>query len=188
MPLDDIYSYFRNYDKSSYSVYAQQGAEPGEANIVAFESRIGFRLPEEFRGFAVHALGGLYMEVKAELWPRQQQYQVGPFWSFLYGIAVYSLSAQAPEWLQMSHAWTRMTQDGHPRLVPFLKIIGDADPYCFTPDQRIVIWRHETPDEPELVPASFSQIVMREIRALEERKARKLRGEDKESVKRPKLP
>jgi hypothetical protein len=188
MPLGNIYNYFRSYDKTSYAVFAQQGAEPNETDIAGFESRIGFRLPDEFREFAVHPLGGLYMEVKAELWPRLQPGQVGPFWTFLYGMMVYSLSKKAPDWLQMSHGWTRMVQDGYPRLVPFLKIRGDADPYCFTPDQRIVIWRHETPTESESVSESFSEVVMREIRALEERKARKLKGEDKQPLKRPNLP
>src|SRR5947209_402039 len=138
MPLNDIYNYFRSYDRNSYAVFAQQGAEPGEADIARFESQVGFRLPDEFRAFAVHPLGGLYMEVKAELWPRPEAYQVGPFWSFLYGIMVYSLSSKAPDRLQMNQAWARMSQDGYPRLVPFLKIIGNADPYCFAPDQKIV--------------------------------------------------
>lgn len=188
MPLDDIYKYFKSYDKASYAVFAQQGAEPKTTDIEAFESRVEFRLPDEFQQFAIHPLGGLYMEVKAELWPRTQAYQVGPFWSFLYGLMVYSFSNKAPDWLRMENAWMRMSSDGYPKLVPFLKIMGDADPYCFTADGRIVIWRHETPENPESVSASFSQVVMQEICALEERKARKLRGEDKDPAKRPKLP
>ena len=180
MPLDEICNYFRSYDKASYEVVAQQGAEPTEADVSALEKDIGFGFPAEFREFAVHPLGGLYMVVREQLWPRPQAYQVAPFWSFLYGLMVYGLSPQAPDWLQMRTAFQRMTKDGHPKLVPFLRIIGDADPYCFTPSQTIVVWRHETPDEPEPVSETFSQILMREIRALEDRKARKLRGEDKE--------
>src|SRR5215831_8145249 len=89
MPLYEIESYFRNYDKKSYEVFSQQGAEPNMADVTAFESRIGFRFPAEFREFAVHPLGGLYMAVKEELWPRPRGYDVGPFWSFLYGLTVY---------------------------------------------------------------------------------------------------
>jgi hypothetical protein len=58
MPLDEIDHYFRNYDKKSYEVFAQQGNEPNMAEVTAFESRIGFRFPAEFREFAVHPLGG----------------------------------------------------------------------------------------------------------------------------------
>lgn len=177
MPLHQIDRYFRNYDKKSYEVFAQQGAKPGKAEVIAFESRIGFRLPDEFREFAVHPLGTLYMAVKEELWPRPGEYEVRPFWSFLYGLMVYGLSPQAPDWLQMGPAWTRMSDAGYPQFVPFLKRIGDPDPYCFTADQKIIIWRHETPGEVEEVARSFSEALMFEIRELEDRKERRLKGE-----------
>jgi hypothetical protein len=95
MPLDEIDQYFRNYDKRSYEVFSQQGAEPSIADVAVLESRIGFRLPDEFREFAVHPLGGLYIAVREELWPRARKYEVGPFWSFLYGLMVYGFSRQA---------------------------------------------------------------------------------------------
>jgi hypothetical protein len=177
MPLDQIASYFKTYDKKSYEVFAQQGAEPSTADVIAFESRIGFRFPADFREFAVHPLGGLYMVVKEELWPRAREYEVGPFWSFLYGLVVYGLSSQAPDWLQMGHAWRHMCDAGYPQFVPFLKVIGDPDPYCFTLDQRIVIWRHETPTEVEEVAKSFSEVLMFEIHELEQRKERRIKGE-----------
>jgi hypothetical protein len=175
MPLHEIDHYFRNYDKKTYQVVCQQGAEPSPADVADFESRIGFRLPAEFREFAVHPLGGLYMTVKEELWPRPREYDVGPFWSFLYGLLVYGLSQEAPDWLQISHAWRRMSDSGYPQWVPFLKVIGDADPYCFTPDEKIVIWRHETPEEVQEVSKSFSEVLMLEIRNLEQRKERKIK-------------
>ena len=68
-----------------------------------------------------------------------------------------------------------MSESGYPQFVPFLKVIGDPDPYCFTRDQRIVIWRHETPSEVEEVVESFSQVLMLEIG--EERKGRRTKGE-----------
>ena len=176
MPLYEIESYFRNYDKKSYEVFSQQGAEPNMADVTAFESRIGFRFPAEFREFAVHPLGGLYMAVKEEFWPRPRAYEVGEFWSFLYGLVVYSLSPQAPDWLQMSIAWRRMSDDGYSQFVPFLKVIGDPDPYCFTQDGKIVIWRHENPGEVGVVTKSFSEVLIFEIRELEQRKERKVRG------------
>lgn len=174
MPLTDIYDYFRGYEKKTFAVFAQQGAEPSVTDVELFEQTIGFQLPAEFREFAVHPLGGLYMEVHEELWPRPELYAVGPFWSFLYGFQVFSLSTGAPDWLQIENAWHEMTDAGSPGLVPFLKVIGDADPYCFTQDQGIVIWQHEEPDNPEPIAMSFSECVMHEIRSLEDRKNRKL--------------
>jgi hypothetical protein len=177
MPLKQIEDYFRKYDKKSYEVFSQQGNQPSTADVAAFEKRVGFHLPAEFREFAVHPLGGLYMAVKEELWPRAKAYDVGPFWSFLYGFMVFGFSAVAPDWLQMSKAWLRLSGDGDAQLVPFLKVIGDADPYCFTRDQKIVIWRHENPSEPEGVAKSFSEVLMFEIYELEQRKERKVKGE-----------
>jgi hypothetical protein len=181
MPLNNVYNYFENWDSDSYAVFTQRGNEPTEADVLAVESQVGFRLPDEFREYAVHPLGGLYMAVREELWPRPMAYHVGPFWSFLYGLMVYSFCGQAPDWLRLRSAWERMAKDGHPKLVPFLRVIGDPDPYCFTTSQKIVVWRHETPDQPEEVSETFSEVLMREIHALEERKARKIRGEDKEN-------
>ena len=58
MSLQQIEGYFRNYDKKCYEVFSQQGAEPSMADVEAFERRIGFHFPAEFREFAVHPLGG----------------------------------------------------------------------------------------------------------------------------------
>jgi hypothetical protein len=82
MALKDVYDYFRNWDRESFEVVACQGNEPTESDIAAFEAVIGFRLPEEFREFTMSPLGGLYMAVREELWPRPRPYQVGPAWSF----------------------------------------------------------------------------------------------------------
>jgi hypothetical protein len=177
MSLQQIERYFRNYDKKSYEVFSQRGAEPSMADVAAFEKRIGFRFPLEFREFAVHPLGGLYVAVKEELWPRTRAYDVGPFWSFLYGFTVYGVSAQAPDWLKMGNAWSRFSDGGYPQFVHFLKIVDDPDHYCFTRDQTIVIWRHENPSEPEGVAKSFSEVLIFEIRELERRKERKVKGE-----------
>ena len=69
-----------------------------------------------------------------------------------------------------------MSEEGYPQFVPFLEVIGDADPYCFAPDQKIVRWSHEQPNEAEPVEQSFSQVLMFEIQELEERKNEQLWG------------
>src|SRR3569833_3173408 len=119
MSLEQIERYFRNYDKKSYEVFSQLQDGPSTADVAAFEKRVGFHFPAEFREFAIHPLGGLYVAVKEELWPRPNAYDVGPFWSFLYGFMVFGLSAKAPDWLQMINAWIRLSEDGDAQLVPF---------------------------------------------------------------------
>ncbi len=57
MALDDIFGYFRRYDKRSFEVFTCQGNEPSEADVAAFEAEVGFRLPGEFREITMSALG-----------------------------------------------------------------------------------------------------------------------------------
>src|SRR5215218_129039 len=99
MPLDAVFNFFDTYDAATYNVAACQGHEPSEEHVAAFEQTIGFRLPEEFREFSTSPLGGLYIEVKEELWPRATENDAGPFWSFLYGLKVFGLAAHTPAWL-----------------------------------------------------------------------------------------
>ena len=179
MSISDIKAFVKDCDRGRYNLFAQQGNEPSMADVKTFETLACVALPEDFREFAVHPFGGLYVEAKKEVWPPAKPFDVGPFWSFLRGVMVYSLSVQAPEWLQMRTAWREMKEAGYAELVPFLKILGDADPYCFTKNGGIVIWRHEEPDDPEPIDMTFSEVVLYELAELDGRVARKLRGEDK---------
>ncbi len=74
MPLDDVLAYFQRCDRQTFAVFSCQGNEPSEADLSAFESEAGFRLPDEFRAFTMSPLGGLYMEVREELWPRPKEF------------------------------------------------------------------------------------------------------------------
>jgi hypothetical protein len=176
--LKEVMSYFRGYDQRTFHVVACQGREPSEADVAAFERDCGFRLPEDFRKFTMSPLGGLYMEVKEELWPRPVAYSVGPFWSFLYGVKVFGIADGIPDWLDIRVQFAALREEGSPGLVPFLQRQGDADRYCFDARGRIVRWDHEQPDEREVVASSFPELLMAEIRDLEDRARRKIAGED----------
>ena len=176
MTIVDIEQRIRALDRKVYAVFSQHGSEPKAKDVAAFESKVGLALPQQFCDFAIHPLGGLYVEVKEELWPRPHEFDVGPAWRFHYGLRVYGLSADAPEWLSMQKAWTDLQQQGYPAFVPFLKVESDPDPYCFAKDDQIIIWRHETPDEPESFDGDFFDALLHELDALEERKIRFLAG------------
>jgi hypothetical protein len=88
MSLEAVYQYFESYRKPESELFAVscKGNEPSRDDVIEFERVVGFSLPEEFNQFTMSYLGGLYIEVKEELWPRPKLYDVGPFWSFMYAI------------------------------------------------------------------------------------------------------
>ena len=176
MALDEVFNYFRRYDKRTLQVVACKGNEPSEADVAAFEADVGFRLPEEFREFTMSGLGGLYMEVREEFWPRPKLLEVGPFWSFLYGLKVFGIAHGIPEWLDIRVQYREFKAEGFPDLVPFLQLVGDADKCCFDAGGRIVRWSHDEPESREIEDMSFGDLLMHEIRQLEERRDRKIRG------------
>lgn len=181
MSLEAVFDYFHHYDKQAYQVVACSGNEPDDEDLAAFESTVGFRLPDEFREFTMSPLGGLYMEVREELWRRAKAYDVGPFWSFLYGLKVFGIASDIPEWLDIRVQFQEMVDAGMTGLVPFLQLEGDADCYCFDADRRIIQWSHDEPDARRVVETTFGKLLMQEIRELEARKERKMRGEDRRS-------
>jgi len=174
MALNDLFGYFRGYDKRSFEVVACQGNEPSEADVAVFEAEVGFRLPEEFREFTMSPLGGLYLEVRERLWPRPKLFDVGPFWSFLYGLKVFGIAEGIPEWLDVRVQYREFHAEGFAGLVPFLQLVGDADKYCFDSGGHVIRWSHEEPEIREQEPSTFSELLIREIHELEERKNRKI--------------
>ncbi len=179
MALDDVYRYFHRWDRKSFEVVACQGNEPTEADVAAFEAAVGFRLPDEFREFTMSPPGGLYMAVREELWPRPRAFQVGPAWSFAYGLKVFGIAADIPDWLDIRVQYREFSEEGFPELVPFLQLECDADRYCFDREGRIIKWDHEQPELREPLGSSFSELLLEEIHELEVRRDRKVRGEDK---------
>ena len=178
MALDEVYNYFRPYDKKTFHVVACQGSEPSEADVAAFEADVGFRLPDEFREFTMSGLGGLFMEVREEFWPRPKVFDVGPFWTFLYALKVFGIAKGIPDWLDIRVQFREFKAEGFGDLIPFLQRVGDADKYCFDSAGRIIRWSHEESEERKAEDITFGALLMREIRELEDRQQRKSAGEE----------
>jgi hypothetical protein len=152
---------------------AQQEA-PSAHEVEAFGAKYGCRLPDEFIAHSIGNLGGIYVEVKENVWPRPKLHDVGPFWTFLYAVFVYGFSREAPDWMNLERAVADFRQrTGHP-LVPCLKLVGDANIYLFDAAGQIVGWDHET-DEIEPYEGSFFDLLDREVGELRQRKNRKLK-------------
>lgn len=174
-----MYDYFHNYDKKTFQVVACQGNEPTEMDVKAFETVIGMQLPVEFREFMMSPLGGLYMEVKENVWPQAKRYDVGPFWSFCRGIIVYGIAEDIPDFLDIRIKTKSLNELGFINYVPFLSIIGNGDEiYCFDKQGKIKLLDIYS-GEVAALEGNFSECLMKQIIELEDCKNRKLRGEDK---------
>ena len=121
MSIEDVFEFFQNSDPAPYELFTCNGEEPSDADIADFEQQVGFRLPEEFREFTKSPLGGLHLVVREELWPRPKAFDVGPFWSFLYGLNVFGIAAGIPDWLDIRVQWQEFEKQGAGDLVPFFQ-------------------------------------------------------------------
>ncbi|MBD5081385.1 MAG: SMI1/KNR4 family protein [Ruminococcaceae bacterium] len=179
MSLEKVYDYFRNYDKETYLVVGCMGNEPTEQDIKAFEDQYKITLPEDFKDFTMSPIGGLYMEVREELWPRAKQFDVGPFWSFCRGLIVYGIAKDIPDFLDIREKTKELHDEGFTDYIPFLSIVGNGNEvFCFDKDNKIVLFDY-CEGEAEPIDGTFSDCLLKQIEELEERKNRKLRGEDK---------
>lgn len=180
MALEKVYDYFHNYDKQTYQVVACMGNEPSEQDIKDFENQYGINLPADFREFTMSPLGGLYMEVREEIWPQAKQYDIGPFWSFCRGIIVYGIANGIPDFLDIREKTKELHDEGFTGFIPFLSIIGNGDEiFCFDKNNNIVLLDYYTTGEATPIEGTFSDCLMNQIAELEERKNKKIRGEDK---------
>lgn len=159
------------WDREKYYIVTAGESAPSRDALTAFASEYGVSLPEEFIAHASSFWGGLYLEVREEFWPRHKAYDVGPFWSFLYGVFTFALSDEAPEWMQLRVAADKFREMGH-CVIPFLKVIGDADVYCFNAKGDIQRWSHEE-DIFDPVEGGFFDVLRHEFLGLEKRRKQK---------------
>ncbi len=89
----------------------------------------------------------------------------------MYGLFVHAYSEEAPDWMQISPAAEEFAKMGH-KVLPILKVIGDADVYCFNPEGKIQRWMHEG-DLFEPFDGTFFDLLEYEFKELDERRKRK---------------
>ena len=152
-----------------FSLFACGDNAPTKSEISGIGDKYRCKLPVDFRIQATSDLGGIYIEAKETVWPRAKEFDVAPFWTFLYGLFVYGYGDEVPEWMNIDLA-ARDFQDGTGQVaIPFLKIIGDADVYCFDESGQVVRWNHEI-NELEATGHSFASVFEEELAELVKRK------------------
>jgi hypothetical protein len=159
------------WDREEYYLVAAGKDAPAKGQVKEVAARHGIRLPADYLAHATGYWGSPYLEVKEDIWPRHKAGDVGPFWSFLYGVFVYAYARQAPDWMQVTPAADEFRKMGY-QVMPILKVIGDADVYCFNPQGKIQQWRHEE-DRFEPFDGGFFDLLEHEFKELDERRKRK---------------
>jgi hypothetical protein len=152
---------------------SSQDSAPSEDVLVDLFQRFGCSLPPDFLSHATNRYGGLYIEVKEEFWPRPKEFDVGPFWTFLYGLYTFNIANGIPEFMDLVIAAEGFEKDTGHQAIPFLKVISDADVYCFDKQGAVVRWNHETNDL-EFANKSFYEVLDYELGELADRKNRKV--------------
>ena len=160
------------YLDEDFSCFACGNEAPSKQELADLAMRLEVQFPDEFIQHATSKWGGIYIEVKEAVWPRPKPYDVGSFWSFLYAIYVYGIGSEAPDWMNLELAANEFRMNTGHKEVPFLKIVGNANIYCFDTDSNIVRWDHET-NEFEKIGNSFFAVLEDEIQNLRERKNKK---------------
>lgn len=121
MAIEKVYDYFHNYDSKVYQIFACMGNETSKKDILNFEKQYDVSLPDDFREFTMSPLGGLYMEVREELWPRAKVYDVAPFWTFCRGIIVYGIAKGIPDYLDIRVKTKELHDEGLEDYIPFFQ-------------------------------------------------------------------
>jgi hypothetical protein len=173
MAQDYSFLLSNNLTNGHYTLFACGNDAPTLSDWEMIETKLGYKLPDDFKDYSMSSLGGLYVEVNEDLWPRPQVFDVAPFWTFLYGLYVYGMSGEVPDWMDIRE-YSEFQETTKSKYLPFMKIIGDANFYCFGADKKIYQWDHET-DEFELVDKTFIDILNMELHELEKRKEEKLK-------------
>ena len=173
-------------EAGDYSIFSSQQSAPSAKVLRDTAKGLGCKFPDEFIAHASNEFGGVYIEVKEEIWPRAKEFDVAPFWSFLYGLYTFNIAEGIPDFMDLAESGRQFQEDTHLKAVPFLKVIGDADVYCFDKSGKIVRYNHELNElEPE--SRSFFELLDYELSELAQRKKRKkalLKSTKKKSIKK----
>lgn len=175
---DKTMELLQKYLDGDYVVSPMAPRKTTRQDIAEVEKALQIPLPEEYIAHLLaqqaEVLGerGLYIEVKEEVWPRGKVYDVGPFWSFLYGMHTFTACPESADWMRLAYVGENFMQDTGLKALPILQIIGDANVYCVNEVGKIVQYDHEQ-NILEACDLTFWELFEQELQNLEQRKERK---------------
>ncbi len=144
--------------------------------VQALADKLGVPLPAEVLAHLSGRFPGVYLEAKEEVWPRAEEFAVGPFWSFLYGLHTFTASADSEDWMRAEVIAQQLFDITGEMTFPVLKVVGDADIYCVNSASTLVRFNSEL-NEFEPIELSFFELLEQEVQALVARTEKMKQGE-----------
>jgi hypothetical protein len=158
-----------------FMVFPMAETRTSPRQLATIGKAYGVKYPSEFVAHVCGRFPGLYVEVKEDVWPRPEPYDIGPFWSFLYAFHSFTSAPESEHWMRLDAAAEAFQQDTGLAAAPILRVVGDADLYCVNASAAIVRFNHET-GEFRSVGMNFWQVLEHETKELRARKDQKVSG------------
>ena len=127
-------------DAALFQLVATGPNVPSEADMLGYESALGFALPAAFRALTLGSLGGLYVRARDEAWPAVAEFDIVPAWMFLRGVAIYGMATDIPqERLDLRFQLDEANERGAHGFAPVLRVDGDDQVYGFGADGTLLV-------------------------------------------------
>ncbi|AEF84264.1 SMI1/KNR4 family protein [Treponema primitia ZAS-2] len=178
---DKTIEYLNKYFDKDFRVTPMAPDKYTLNDIENIEETLGIKFPEEYKAHILGAFPGMYVEIIEKVWPRPKLYDVGPFWTFLYGIHTYSGSKNSEDWMRLEIIGKEFIEETEIKAVPVLKIIGNEDLYCVNEEGKIVQYNHEE-NIIEEINMNFWELLDKELMELKEGKEKKIKENRKNKM------
>lgn len=172
---DETEEILRRHLTGDFVVFPMAEAPTSPEAVLAVGRRLGVPLPAELLAHLSGRFPGIWVEAKESIWPRPKPYEVGPFWSFLYGVHTFTAAGESEDWMRMETAALELREQTGFTAMPVLKVVGDADLYCVDSGGQLVQFNHEL-DLLEPVELGFFALFEREVEELVKRVEQKKAG------------
>ena len=170
---DETSAIFGRHLDGDFKVFPMADTATSPRQLKAIGDEYGVTYPREFVAHVCGRFPGSYVEVKEDVWPRPEPYDVGPFWSFLYAFHTYTSAPESDDWMRLDGAAQAFQSETGLSAAPILRVVGDANLFCVNAAGTIVRFNHETNDL-EKVAMNFWQLLEHEASELRARKNRKV--------------
>lgn len=138
-------------DDDFNTFWAQQDP-PSIEEINAFQKDINCQFPSDFLSFISTYWNGFYLEADQSVWP---EVQGGAYWMFQYGLLVFGLDSELPDWVNLRDFVKIFRDDYNTSLTPCMKTRWASQTYCFNSNGELYLLEHDTRETTKLNKTFF---------------------------------